>query len=167
MENHLKQIKSITLFIAVMLFVIAVVQIFSLRLQLTGHLLRGVNGMAIEDKPVLPIRSVPDMPLTRLQFDSALHDFGTIPDNHKAYTQFSFTNIGKEPLMIFSAEGSCGCTVPTWPKEPIAPGKQGIIEISFDPNGKSGEHSKIITITSNTAPTATILTIKATIVKSE
>ena len=67
--------------------------------------------------------------------------------------------------MILSAEGSCGCTVPSWPKEPIAPGINNIIEISFDPNGKSGEQSKIITITSNTQPSTTILTIKAIIVK--
>jgi hypothetical protein len=67
--------------------------------------------------------------------------------------------------MILSAEGSCGCTVPSWPKEPIAPGKTNTIEISFDPGGKSGEQSKIITITSNSEPSTTILTIKATIVK--
>ncbi len=111
------------------------------------------------------IKSMPDMPPTSIRFDSATHDFGTIPDTHKVYTQFTFTNTGKEPLMILSAEGSCGCTIPTWPREPLPPGKQGMIEVSFDPNGKSGEQSKIVTITSNTAPTATILTIKATIIK--
>jgi hypothetical protein len=113
-----------------------------------------------------PLKSMPDLPKTSIAFDSIFHDFGVIRDSKKVYTKFRFTNTGKEPLMILSAEGSCGCTVPSWPKEPIAPGESNIIEISFDPGGKSGEQSKIVTITSNSEPSTTILTIKATIVKS-
>lgn len=124
------------------------------------------NNNSSIDHGMPATKSIPNMPLTSVHFDSAAHNFGTIPDNHKVYTSFIFTNTGKEPLMIFSAEGSCGCTIPTWPREPIAPGTSGKIEVSFDPNGKSGEQSKIVTITANTAPTATILTVKATIVKS-
>jgi hypothetical protein len=113
-----------------------------------------------------PLKSMPDLPKTSIVFDSIFHDFGVIWDSKKVYTKFRFTNTGKEPLMILSAEGSCGCTVPSWPKEPIAPGESNIIEISFDPGGKSGEQSKIVTITSNSEPSTSILTIKATIVKS-
>lgn len=128
------------------------------------------NNMAksSEDKMgqgVAPLKSIPDLPKTSISFDSIFHDFGVITESKKVYTKFGFTNTGKEPLMILSAEGSCGCTVPSWPKEPIAPGKTNTIEISFDPGGKSGEQSKIITITSNSEPSTTILTIKATVVK--
>lgn len=112
------------------------------------------------------VKSIPDLPKTTIFFDSIFHDFGVIRDNKKVYTRFKFTNTGKEPLIILSANGSCGCTVPTWPKEPIEPGKSKTIEVAFDPNGKLGENSKIITITSNSEPSTTILTIKATIVKS-
>ncbi|MBX2904088.1 MAG: DUF1573 domain-containing protein [Chitinophagales bacterium] len=115
---------------------------------------------------VAPINSIPDLPPTAVQFSKTTHDFGIIKDDKKQYTTFEFTNSGKEPLMILGAEGSCGCTVPTWPKEPIAPGESGKIEVAFDPNGKSGEQSKIVTITANTEPKTTILTVKATIVKS-
>lgn len=112
------------------------------------------------------IKPMPDLPKTKIVFDKTSHDFGIINDSQKQYVKFEFHNSGTEPLMILSAEGSCGCTVPTWPKEPIQPGNKGFIEISFDPNGKSGEHAKIVTITANTQPTTTLLTIKANIVKS-
>ena len=115
---------------------------------------------------VAPVNSIPDLPLTQIEFEEQSHDFGVIKDDKKQYTKFNFTNSGKEPLMILGAEGSCGCTVPTWPKDPIAPGKSGKIEVAFDPNGKSGEQSKIVTLTANTEPKTTILTVKATVVKS-
>jgi hypothetical protein len=115
---------------------------------------------------VTPLNSIPDLPQTQIEFEQNTHDFGVIKDDKKQYTTFYFTNSGKEPLMILGAEGSCGCTVPTWPKDPIAPGKSGKIEVAFDPNGKLGEQSKIVTLTANTEPKTTILTVKATIVKS-
>ena len=111
-------------------------------------------------------KSMPDLPITAVLFKKQAHDFGTIPDNQKVYTQFEFTNTGKEPLVIIGAEGSCGCTVPTWPRQSIAPGKTGSIEVAFDPNGKSGEQSKLVTITANTNPKTTVLSIKSNIIKS-
>jgi hypothetical protein len=108
----------------------------------------------------------PNLPPTSIAFALTSHDFGIIKDDKKVYTRFAFVNTGTEPLMIISAEGSCGCTVPDWPKRPIAPKDSSYIEVSFDPNGKSGEVTKVITITSNTNPSASILSIKANIVKS-
>lgn len=112
------------------------------------------------------IKSMPNLPKTTLKFDSTIHNFGIVKDNEKQYHAFEFTNTGKEPLIVLGAEGSCGCTVPSWPRDPIAPGKSAKIEVSFDPNGKSGEQSKIVTVTSNTEPTTSILTVTATIIKS-
>jgi len=147
----------------VLVFIQTSIQLFNF---LRPHF--GSRMMVKENKSseVSAIKSIPDLPKTIIQFDSVIHNFGIIQDDKKQYTVFEFTNTGKEPLMILAAEGSCGCTVPSWPRDPIAPGKSAKIEVSFDPNGKSGEQSKIVTVTSNTEPTTTILTITATIVKS-
>ena len=120
----------------------------------------------ITDSVVRPIKSIPDMPPTTIKFDTIKHDFGIIKDDKKVYTTFSFTNTGKEPLLVYSAEASCGCTVPEWPKEPIAPGAKGKIEVAFDPDGKSGEQSKTVMVSANTEPSTSVLIISATIVKS-
>jgi hypothetical protein len=120
----------------------------------------------INDTGVPAIKSMPDIPPTTIQFDKIKHDFGIIKDDKKVYTTFAFTNTGKEPVLIFSAEASCGCTVPEWPKEPIAPGATGKIEVAFDPNGKSGEQSKTVVVKANTEPSTSVLIISATIIKS-
>lgn len=159
----MKTITTLLKSILVMLIILTVIQLCTF-IRLDNSMMKLTENNI--DQGVQPLKSIPDLPKTSISFDSNFHDFGVIPDSKKVYTQFVFTNTGKEPLMILAAEGSCGCTVPSWPKEPIAPGKSSIIEISFDPNGKSGEQTKIVTITSNSEPTTTILTIKATVVKS-
>jgi hypothetical protein len=118
------------------------------------------------EKGVPAIRAIPNLPKTTIFFDSIFHDFGIIPETKKVHARFKFTNTGKEPLVIIAASGSCGCTVPIRPKEPIEPGKSNSIEVAFDPNGKSGEQTKMITITTNSEQTTTILTIKAIVEKS-
>jgi len=131
-----------------------------------GIVYSNINTPMVEPGPVPAIKSMPDLPKTQIEFEKITHDFGVITDDKKVYVKFKFKNIGKEPLIIIAAEGSCGCTVPTWPKEPIMPQSDSFIEISFDPSGKSGENSKIVTITSNAEPSTSILTVKATVVKS-
>ncbi len=153
-------------------WLVAITALLIAQVALTGYMTFGrgrestiaIGHSAMDGQPSL--RSIPDLPKTNIAFVQTAHDFGVIKDDKKQYATFDFVNKGKEPLLILSAEGSCGCTVPTWPREPVAPGKTGKIEVSFDPNGKTGEHTKIVTITSNTDPQTTILTIKATIVKS-
>lgn len=83
------------------------------------------------------------------------HDFGQITEspNGADYT-FEFTNVGKEPLIIQSAVGSCGCTTPDWPKEPILPGKTGKIKVHYASQGRVGPIMKSVFITSNAAPAA-------------
>jgi hypothetical protein len=83
------------------------------------------------------------------------HDFGTIKESPEGaeYT-FEFTNVGKEPLIIQSAVGSCGCTTPDWPKEPILPGKTGKIKVHYASQGRVGPIMKSVFITSNAAPGA-------------
>ncbi len=76
---------------------------------------------------------------------------------------FNFINTGTEPLVILTASGSCGCTVPAWPKEPVMPGKKGTIDVIFTPNSKQAgiSQQKTVTVTANTNPENTILNIKA------
>ena len=78
-----------------------------------------------------------------------------------------FTNTGTEPLVISNAKGSCGCTVPKWPQEPIAPGETGEISVEYKPAGQSGVQTKFVTITANTTPATTQLTITGDIQAEE
>lgn len=94
-----------------------------------------------------------------MDFDKTVHDYGTIEQNDNGTCEFAFTNNGTEPLVINSAKGSCGCTVPDWPKEPIQPGETGVIKVSYDTK-RLGVINKTVTIDANTDPTATVLRIK-------
>lgn len=86
-----------------------------------------------------------------LEFDKTEHDFGTIIEGDKPTTEFVLKNTGDADLIIISAVGSCGCTVPEPPKEPIKPGESAPIKVTFDSTGKPGQQEKTVTITSNTA----------------
>jgi hypothetical protein len=115
--------------------------------------------------------TVPAGPTTTIKFDKNEFDYGTIQEGDVVEHVYSFTNTGTEPLIISNAKGSCGCTVPQWPKEPIAPGADGEIKVKFDSKGKGkvggGNQSKRVTITSNTDPVNTYLTIKGVVEKPE
>ncbi len=103
-----------------------------------------------------------DLPVIR--FEEETHHFGKITQGEKVSYSFKFTNTGKSNLIISSAVGSCGCTVAQPPKEPIAPGKEGSIDVVFNSDGKEGMIDKKITIKTNCEPNSTILTILAEII---
>ena len=84
----------------------------------------------------------------KFKFETEVVDYGTIEHNANGDREFKFTNVGKEPLIISNAVGSCGCTTPQWPKEPIAPGAKGTITVKYDTK-KVGAINKSVTITSN------------------
>lgn len=100
-----------------------------------------------------------DFPKTTITFDSSKKDFGKVLSTSTNRHTFIFTNTGTEPLVISNAKGSCGCTVPEYPTEPILPGETGEISVEYKPSGQSGRQTKQITITANTNPARTILTI--------
>lgn len=114
-----------------------------------------------------PLASQPSIPLTEIRFDRMEHNFGKINEGSKVKTKFRFTNSGNNPLIISNATGSCGCTVPQWPRGAIEPGKTGEIEVEFDSKGKSGEQTKSVSVTANTNPAVTELHIKATIIPTD
>lgn len=108
-----------------------------------------------EVKPVMPQVQGPGM-----VFESESIDYGTIEQGADGNRQFVLTNNGTEPLIITNAQGSCGCTVPTFPKEPIAPGAKAVIGVKYDTN-RPGAINKSVTITSNAKETPTkVVTIK-------
>lgn len=103
---------------------------------------------------------------TILTVDRMEHDFGKIPDTAPVETSFVITNDGDEPLLITNAQGSCGCTVPEYPKDPIPPGESRDMKVSFNPTGKEGVNNKTVTITANTEPATTIIYVKSDVQKT-
>lgn len=86
-----------------------------------------------------------------ITFAETSHDFGTIKvNNGKVSATYHFTNTGTEPLIIITVtNGGCGCTTPSYPKRPIAPGKSGEITIHFDPSGRRGEFDREVKVKTN------------------
>jgi len=111
------------------------------------------------EEPVTP--QVPEGPRTTIAFDKASHSFGKIKQNTENPYKFKFKNTGSTPLIIVDAKGSCGCTVPEFPKEPIPPGGSGEISVVYSPGTQEGTQTKTVTITANTEPEQTFLTISA------
>jgi hypothetical protein len=97
------------------------------------------------------------------KFEESEFDFGTSKEGAIVEHVFKFTNTGNAPLVIQNAAGSCGCTVPEPPKEPIAPGATGEIKVKFDSRGKVGVQNKTVTITANTNPETTLIALKGTV----
>jgi hypothetical protein len=108
----------------------------------------GVDPVAADMKPILA-------------FADTVHDFGAMHEDEIVSFDFTFTNEGKTPLVITSASGSCGCTVPEYPRDPIAPGQSGIMKVTFNSTGKYGHQEKSVMIHSNTMRNTHMLYIKA------
>lgn len=111
-------------------------------------------------------KSDPDA-LPVLTFEKDFHDFGNLRSGEKVTYSFKFKNTGKSMLVISSVTTSCGCTVSDYPKQPIKPGDQGTVDVSFDSARRRGIQNKTITVFSNTQPPTTQLSIKAMVVESE
>ncbi|MFC2175783.1 DUF1573 domain-containing protein [Bacteroidota bacterium] len=92
-------------------------------------------------------------------FEKETHDFGKIIQGEKVSYSFKFKNTGAGDLIITSASGSCGCTVPSYPVEPIASGAEGVIDVVFNSDGKSGQQNKKVTLVANTVPNTKVLAI--------
>lgn len=99
----------------------------------------------------------------KIEFESKTIDYGTIENGADGNREFKFTNTGDTPLVITNAKGSCGCTVPTWPRTPIAPGESDVIKVRYATN-RTGGFSKTVTLTTNAVNSATVrLRIKGTV----
>lgn len=122
-------------------------------------ILLGSGVMAQEEaKPSAPVN--PNA--AEITFEKETHDYGTVAQGADGNYEFKFKNTGKEPLIITSAKGSCGCTVPEWPKEPIKPGATGSIKVTYDTK-RVGAFSKTVTITSNAKTPNKVISIKGNV----
>lgn len=108
------------------------------------------SGQDVQGKPVI-------------QFDTLIHDFGTIIEGERVVCYFDYLNSGGEDLLITAVEATCGCTTPDWSNAPLGPGESETLEIIFDASGRSGEQRKLVTVRSNASNQVVQLTIRANV----
>jgi len=96
----------------------------------------------------------PEGPLPSMEFED-------ITEGDVVTKVFKFTNTGEAPLIISNATSSCGCTVPSFTKAPIAPGEEGELEVKYNSRGKKNQDNKVVRVTANTWPATNNITIKA------
>jgi hypothetical protein len=114
--------------------------------------------------PAAPVAApAPDPDAGVFKFKEETHDYGEVPEGPIAECDFTFKNVGKKPIVIQEAHGSCGCTVPKWPSEPIMPGKTGTIHVNYNTQGRQGPIMKDITITSNAKQSPMVLHIRGNV----
>ena len=134
-----------------------------------GLSLTALNAQeAKQDNNTKDKSAVVEKPLNgpQIEFAEQVHDYGKVKKGGDGNCEFVFTNTGNEPLILSNVKASCGCTVPTWTKEPIMPGKTGTIKVRYNTNTSPQSFTKTITVSSNSinAPSLT-LKIKGTIVE--
>jgi Protein of unknown function (DUF1573) len=95
-----------------------------------------------------------------ITFKKVTHDFGKVKEGEKAVYTYEFTNTGDAPIVVANAQPSCGCTTPSWTKDPVLPGKTGSVTASFDSSGKPGAFNKNVTVTSNATVGSVSLSFK-------
>jgi len=108
-----------------------------------------------------------DERVPKMVFENPQQDFGSIVQGTSVTHIYKFTNKGDADLIISFAKGSCGCTIPSWPKRPIKPGQSGEIEVIFNSAGKKDAQNKKVYITANTSPSNNIIALKGTVVAPE
>jgi hypothetical protein len=108
--------------------------------------------------------AAPAEPTTTIKFKTETHDFGTLQEGDPAEAEFTFTNTGKKPLIIQNVQPGCGCTTPYWSKDPVAPGKTGVIKAAYGTKGRVGAFNKNITVTSSAG--TNVIYIKGTVEKA-
>jgi hypothetical protein len=124
-------------------------------------------AMANQPQQATAEQAVPAGPTTVMTFAETEYDFGTVTEGEKVAYTYKFTNNGDEPLILSNAKGSCGCTVPKWPREPIAPGESGEVTVEFNSKNKKGKRNQKVTITANTNPPQTFLFLKGEVLAGE
>jgi hypothetical protein len=128
--------KKLTLFFA-LIFVAA-----------SGIFAQATEPVKVEENPNAP----------EISFDKLVHDYGTVAYGGDGVCTFKFTNTGKEPLILQQPQSSCGCTVPTWPKEPVLPGASSEIQVTYNTK-KVGPINKTVTVRSNAKTNTIVLRI--------
>jgi len=122
-----------------------------------------IGFISAQDGAQAPVDTTPsEGPI--MDFSDTVVDYGTIDQNSEPFRVFKFTNTGNEPLVIKHAKGSCGCTVPTYPKEPILPGETSEVKVRYDTK-RIGKFTKTVTLTTNEEVGKRVITIKGNVLK--
>ena len=117
--------------------------------------------------PLTADKTSTEVAMPRIAIDQDFFDFGEMSQNESVSTEFRLKNIGNAPLLIRSAKGSCGCTVPEWPREVVGVGEDAIIKVTFNSGNRKGKQNKKVTLITNAIPSTKVLTIKGTILVSK
>lgn len=118
----------------------------------------------IVSNPATASGSKEEKEMPEFKFEVTRHHFGEIKEGDVVSFSFPFKNVGEADLVIMDVATSCGCTSPFWPKDPIKPGQNSKIDVTFNSAGKSGMVSKTITVFTNAVPSSRVLTISAEII---
>ena len=116
------------------------------------------------NSPLTANKSAEKVLTPKIQMDEESFNFGEIQQGESITHSFVLKNIGDASLIISSAKGSCGCTVPEWPKEPIVKTEEAIIKVTFNSAGKSGKQNKTVTLVTNAIPNTKVITITGTVI---
>lgn len=115
-----------------------------------------------QDKTPATANPADDPNAPEITFEKEIHDYGTVDYASDGNCEFKFTNTGKDPLLIATCNGSCGCTAPQCPKESILRGQSGIIKVHYDTK-RPGPFTKTVTVQSNAKNGTKVLTIKGVV----
>lgn len=106
-----------------------------------------------------------DKTKAQIKFEKTTYDFGNVREDGGPVThEFTFTNIGEDPLTILSARAECGCTKPEYPKKSIKPGEKGVIKVTYNPLGRPGGFTKVVTIKCTGNPGKINLKIRGSVI---
>ncbi|MBP6871443.1 MAG: DUF1573 domain-containing protein [Bacteroidales bacterium] len=126
--------------------------VIAMSLALAGVFAQSATPVKVTDNPNAP----------EISFDKLVHDYGTVAFGGDGVCTFKFTNTGKEPLILQQPQSSCGCTVPTWPREPVLPGTSDTIQVTYNTK-KAGPINKTVTVRSNAKTNTVVLRITGTV----
>ena len=136
----------------------------------SGLILIGCNNSSGElsgDVVRNPISASGDGDLAELpvmEFRETVHDFGTVIEGERVTYSFKFTNTGGSDLLVSAVSASCGCTATNYTKDPVKPGEDGVVTVTFDSRRRKGYQNKSVTVSANTQPNKVILRIKAKVI---
>ena len=127
------------------------------------------NKLSVDlvDNPNSALENASKEEFSAISFANDTYDFGEIQQGESISYEFNFENSGSKDLIITTAKGSCGCTVPDWPKNPIPPKGKGVIKVNFNSTGKSGTQNRVVTILTNAIPNTKVLTIRGNVIVSK
>lgn len=146
-----------------LVLILITIFIFSCKESETNHSNTELEGKLSADLVNNPasLESNSSNQFPKITFTDTLHDFGRMKEGEIIEYEFTFVNDGQKDLIITEAKGSCGCTVPTFPNEPIKAGQKSAIKVTFNSEGKKGYNEKVVVVLSNANPTVSNLTIRA------